>query len=98
MKTSFTFLFIFQFLAPGIHAQLIIPQSTDATLMAKVISSYGAELTGASGELTGYYGSDPAGIFSAEGTTLGLDSGILLTTGSALHATGPNYNSLSSAT
>jgi len=80
-----------------VKAQLQVTSSVDATALANSLLGDGISLVGTP---TLVSGSSSAGFFSG-GTSgnvgLGLDSGVLLTSGSVLNAPGPNINQRSSS-
>ena len=75
--------------ASNSYAALTTTASTDALALANAIVGSGVTVTGAS--LSGDTGNDSAGSFS--GGDFGIESGVLLTTGSVAGALGPNNTS-----
>lgn len=74
------------------HAQLTVTPSISAYQMATIIAGPGVTVFNAS-----YVGMPIAsGSFSSTGTVLGLNSGIVLTTGEAVQSIGPNNDDASS--
>jgi len=73
---------------PGAQAQLLIQSGKAANILAQKLVGQGLSISNAT--LTGDINAD--GIFTGAGSSLGLDSGILLTTGYSSSVAGPSYN------
>ena len=82
---------IFSFLLKSATAQLVVYPSADANALAQ--SLVGSGVTVFNATLTAY--GDAAGKFTQTNTNLGLDSGVLLTSGDVIYAVGPNVSNSS---
>lgn len=85
-KLFTSILFLIPFI---IKAQVSVIPSDSAALFAKYLSGSGVTITNASLNCP----KDASGIFNGVNSTLGLDSGIILTTGNIISLLGPNLSS-----
>ncbi len=83
----FIFFGLFVVYAP---AQLNVTNNTVATQLAQIIAGPGITITNATTNCQSDPGGAASGSFSCTNCNLGLDSGIVLTTGYATNAEGPN--------
>lgn len=89
MKTKFLSLALLAAAATPAHA-IVITNTTDATALANAIAGSGVTISNA---VLTHNVVAPSGTFTAGGTAIGFDSGIVLTTGSTACVPGPNNNS-----
>lgn len=71
-------------------AQLLVTSNNNATQLAQIIAGPGVTISNATTNCSSDAGGAASGSFTCASCNLGLDSGIILTTGYATNAEGPN--------
>src|SRR4051812_34600721 len=85
-KQKYFLSLILQFISIAVFAQLNISPNGSASALVNTIVGPGVTVTNASLNCN----SQASGTFNSSGTNLGISSGIILSTGTAVHAAGAN--------